>query len=361
MIEVRDALQAGGLRWEPGLPPGSADFRASARSTLAALRSRLDYPTWVVAEHVNDDWRVVEALDRPDGLRPGHVMTWSDTLCSRMVAGHGPRVAGDIAEIPAYASAPAAATLRVGSYLGVPLAHEGVVGGVLCAFDREPRPATATDLPLVELMAGMLATIRVHEARSVDFTRRVARAEADAMVDPLTQLGTRLAWNQALAEEEARCVRTGRQACVITLDLDGLKRVNDSLGHDAGDRLIRAAAIALRRTSRLCDHVVRLGGDEFGVIAVECDGDSGAALLGRIERALSASGIDASLGYSPRDPLRGLEGAWLDADAAMYADKRARRRQRVSAALADPHVVLPSQALRLTDADDTEEAVSSAR
>lgn len=360
MIEVRDALQPGGIRWEPAVPAGSADFRAAARSTLAALRARLDYPTWVVAEHVGDDWRVIEALDRPDGLRPGHVMDWADTLCSRMVAGLGPRIADNVAEIPAYAAAPAVATLRVGAYLGVPLVHEGMVGGTLCAFDREPRRSAGTDLPLVELMASMLATIRVHESRAVDFTRRVARAEADAMVDPLTQLGTRLAWNQALAEEEARCVRTARDACVITLDLDGLKRVNDSFGHDAGDRLIRAAAIALRRTSRLCDHVVRLGGDEFGVIAVECDGDSGAALLGRIERALSASGIDASLGYAPREPLRGLEGAWLDADAAMYLDKRARRRQRVSAALADPSVTLPPS-VRLVEPLAAEEAVSSAR
>ena len=361
MNEVRDALSPGGLRWEPGLPAGSADFRASARSTLSALRSRIGYSTWVVAEHAGDDWRVVEALDSPDGLRPGHVMNWDDTLCSRMVAGLGPRVAHSVVEVPAYATAPAAETLRVGAYLGVPLVHEGVVGGTLCAFDRDPQPAGNADLPLVELMASMLATIRVHESRAVESIRRVARAEADAMVDPLTQLGTRLAWNQALAEEESRCVRTGREACVITLDLDGLKRVNDSYGHDAGDRLIRAAAIALRRTSRLCDHVVRLGGDEFGVIAVECDGDSGAALLGRLERALAASGIEASLGYSPRDPVRGLEGAWLDADAAMYADKRARRRQRVSAALADPNVtVLPSPPILLEDGSQ-EERVASAR
>jgi diguanylate cyclase (GGDEF)-like protein len=336
MMELTLALQGGAVRWERPDAVAS-DFRGAAGPAMAQLRALTGLPCFVAAEIVGDEWRVIAADDEVFGLRAGMAAPWSSTLCSRVAAGTAPRVAPDVDDVPVLADAPMARSLRIAAYLGAPMTHDGHLVGAIAGFDVGPRPESlARYIGLVEAFAAALGAVRVHEQHAADVLQRAVRAEVDAMVDPLTQLGTRLAWNQALAEEDARSRRTGRPACVLTVDLDGLKRTNDYYGHEAGDRLLRAAATTLRRTSRLCDHVSRLGGDEFGIVAVECDAAAADALLVRYRAALAAAGIEASVGVAVRGSERGLEGAWHDADAAMYADKRSRRRTRLSRALSGP-------------------------
>jgi diguanylate cyclase (GGDEF)-like protein len=182
----------------------------------------------------------------------------------------------------------------------------------------------------------MLATVIELELRVSSVARRAERAEIEAHVDPLTQVGNRLAWSKVLVEEEARCRRYGRPACVISADLDMLKRANDTLGHDAGDTLLRNAALALRRVTRMCDQVSRVGGDEFAVLAVESSELEGRALLDRIAAGFMSAGVEASVGMAVRETT--LEDAWKAADAAMYRHKRRRLQDRVSAALVAPEV-----------------------
>jgi diguanylate cyclase (GGDEF)-like protein len=193
-------------------------------------------------------------------------------------------------------------------------------------------------LPTLELLAGLLATVLALELRTTDVVRRAERAEIEAHVDPLTQLGNRLAWSKALVEEEARCRRYGHSACVVSIDLDGMKRANDLHGHDAGDRLLRQAAVVLRRVSRMCDQVARVGGDEFALLAVEASELEGRGLLDRIAAAFAQAGVEASVGMAVREEHLTLDEAWKLADAAMYRHKRRRLQERVSAALAAPEV-----------------------
>lgn len=312
-----------------------ADVLAASGPILRHLQQRTGLALWVLARLRGDEWLVLDSADHGYGVRPGATYPWEATLCSRMVAGLGPRVAPRAADIPAYAAAPVRAQLPIASYIGVPLLYAGELVGTLSAFDPAPRDDDmALLLREVELMAGMLATILGQSLRAADLVRRADRAELEAHVDALTQLGNRLAWQKVLAEEEARCARYGRTACVISVDLDHLKRVNDSGGHVAGDRLLRDAAVVIRRASRLCDQVARVGGDEFAVLAVESDLLGGHAILARIQDSLAGAGIEASLGIAARVADSDLERTWQEADAAMYEQKRSRRRQRVRDALA---------------------------
>lgn len=336
MGELRrgDPGSAAGQRWAPALELAAPDFHAAARSALSYLRQRLGFSTWVVGRLIGDDWVVTEALDSHYGLRTGDRAPWSSTYCARMAGGLAPRFAPRVSEIPAYAEAALAGELPAGAYLGVPLAHDGQLLGALCALDPGPvSPSIAGELQMVELTAQLLAALLAQELASAESRRTAERAEIEAYVDPLTQLGSRLAWNTLLAEEEERCRRYERSACIVTLDLDGLKQANDTFGHEAGDRMLRQAALALRRASRMCDHVARVGGDEFAVLAVECEAEAGLRVMRRLEVSLSEHGVEASLGFAPRDPARGLIEAWQAADAAMYADKRNRRIARVQTAL----------------------------
>lgn len=101
---------------------------------------------------------------------------------------------------------------------------------------------------------------RERNARLVDELDRLSRE------DPLTAVGNRRAWEERILSELLRVKRHGGTLSVILCDLDSFKSVNDTLGHAAGDRVLRAAAALLTGRARVTDLVVRLGGDEFCVL-----------------------------------------------------------------------------------------------
>jgi diguanylate cyclase (GGDEF)-like protein len=168
----------------------------------------------------------------------------------------------------------------------------------------------------------------VAQARSAD----AAAAYALAQRDQLTDLHNRRGWVTALEHEDTRCRRYGSAASILVIDLDGLKQVNDTSGHAAGDELIALCAAVLHATSRPGDTVARTGGDEFAVLAVECDAISLRALEARFRTQLRAAGVSAAIGGATRLPDEHLADTWMRADTSMYEDKRRPGRRAASAA-----------------------------
>jgi len=135
---------------------------------------------------------------------------------------------------------------------------------------------------------------------------------------------------------------------LLFVDLDGLKRINDQLGHGFGDRAIGEAAELLRSTCRATDLVARLGGDEFVVLASNVDSESVEILKGRLERALAdvnrqprrEYSLAFSLGVASFDPAApiAMESLLVEADARMYEAKARRQRPRSRPAGALPSV-----------------------
>ena len=307
------------------------DYESAARTVLRFLHDRLGFDLWMITRAQGDDWIVLQAEDHGYGVVDGSVFRWADSFCSRMVEGQGPRVAPRSNEVPAYASAPIGRDVKIEAYIGVPLTwQDGSLFGTLCAIHPKEQPETLTkELPLVELLAAMLATILHGEMGLAAEKRRAERAVAEASLDALTGLYNRRGWNELLVDEEERCRRFGTSACVISIDLDGLKQVNDTQGHQAGDGLLRRAAIALREAVRQQDVPARFGGDEFMILGVDCDECAAATLAERIENVLRVHQIDASIGYSLRDPALGLATAVEEADQRMYDVKRSRKANRL--------------------------------
>jgi diguanylate cyclase (GGDEF)-like protein len=110
----------------------------------------------------------------------------------------------------------------------------------------------------------------------------------------------------------------------VVIDLDELKEVNDTEGHQAGDELIRRAANALNRAMRERDFVARIGGDEFAVLSTGTDPIEPEAIVERLRHQLGDYGVAASIGAARWRPGNTLEDAWRTADEAMYEDKRQR-------------------------------------
>lgn len=142
-------------------------------------------------------------------------------------------------------------------------------------------------------------------------------------------------FNRAYFDTELDRLTKGRRFPVglVMADLDGLKAVNDSLGHAAGDRLLRKAARVFTAAFRADDVAARIGGDEFGVILPEVGEEAAATVLGRVreaEAAMPADGLPLalSLGMAAARSGSEVQEALRKADERMYADKAARKSAR---------------------------------
>jgi diguanylate cyclase (GGDEF)-like protein/PAS domain S-box-containing protein len=152
-----------------------------------------------------------------------------------------------------------------------------------------------------------------------------------AQHDGLTDLPNRVLFNDRLTQAIALAERQGRQLAVMFVDLDHFKKINDSLGHDVGDKLLQSVAVRLTACVRRSDTVSRLGGDEFVVLLAQVEHAEDAAYSARkILRALAAPhiidnrsvDINVSIGVStyPNDG-QDAEALMNRADNAMYEAK----------------------------------------
>jgi diguanylate cyclase (GGDEF)-like protein len=165
-----------------------------------------------------------------------------------------------------------------------------------------------------------------------------------AALDQLTGLYNRRSAEQRLEEEMSRAIRHSRPLTLLLLDLNGLKKVNDTLGHGGGDTILCSFAERLKRAIRGSDLAARIGGDEFMVILPECRPEEVQHVLGRLEGltvnydgnqvpvTFAAGWKDYMIGETAQEFIKRV-------DEAMYADKR---NGRVDAAHeAPPTSVLP--------------------
>lgn len=152
-----------------------------------------------------------------------------------------------------------------------------------------------------------------------------------AFYDPLTGLANRQLFRDRLEHVIRRCKRSGQSAALMFLDLDGFKRINDTLGHDVGDELLSTAAGWLQGCVREEDSVARLGGDEFVVLLSEVTGSDAAAtvaenilrrLCQRIRLGEHEVGVTVSIGLAMiPDDSEDATSLMKYADLAMYRAK----------------------------------------
>lgn len=309
------------------------NFTAAATAALAFLRERFPFNLWMLNRTRADHCVVLATAGNGYNVHTGDMLHWPDMLCYQMVAGHGARYVPHVAQSATYSPVKLARDWGIGAYLGVPLArYDGSVFGTISAIHPAPLPDDLSgQLPMVELIARMLSTLLEVELQAARQARLTERAQADALTDCLTGLYNRRGWDQLLAAEESRCGRYAHPACVISIDLDELKLVNDSSGHASGDELLRKTAKVLQRAVREHDVLARVGGDEFAVLGVEVEAEGEIALAGRIDNALAVARIRASIGLASRDPSHGLLHAWQLADQRMYAQKQRHKKLRATA------------------------------
>lgn len=301
-------------------------FDGACAAVVDYLKDAVPLGYWSVSRYDGERQVYLQVRDDAYGTRAGDSHAWEGSLCRRMVAG-APQIAPDVAAVPEYLEAQITGQLDIGAYVGVPLqSHDGQVFGTLCGLDPDPQDeGLAGQQPLLRLLGALLTTILQADLARAESERAAERAEREAETDALTGLRNRRGWDRLIAVEEQRLRAFGDPAAVVVLDLDGLKAVNDTTGHTAGDALIRRTAQVLRAQLRDHDVVARLGGDEFGIVATGITPSQVPSLVARLRRALADAGVSASVGHSLYGLGSGLLAAWGQADLGMYADKERRR------------------------------------
>jgi diguanylate cyclase (GGDEF)-like protein len=176
-----------------------------------------------------------------------------------------------------------------------------------------------------------LATAMLLAALGFVLGKQTDRLLMLSSTDPLTGLLNRRAFRRRLHEEIQRAIRYRSSLSLLLLDLDGLKQINDTQGHAAGDRAIQSVAAAITRTLRRSDYAARWGGDEFAVVAPNASFSAARATATRLAaqvRERGASGetpVAISIGIASFDPVRRTPGDVDDlvaaADEALYAAK----------------------------------------
>ena len=213
--------------------------------------------------------------------------------------------------------------------LAVPVPLRGGVGAVLELYSAGP-------LPLDAATATMLTAVGSQLARVLERDRAESRLTHQALHDPLTGLANRTLFGDRLDHALARADRGAGPLSVLFMDLDDFKAVNDSLGHAAGDRLLRDVAARLQRCVRDEDTVARLGGDEFAVVVERTPGTREADRLAeRILQAFATPfGVDsaelnigASIGIADTHHAATPGELMRNADLAMYSAKARGKRQ----------------------------------
>jgi len=173
------------------------------------------------------------------------------------------------------------------------------------------------------------------EHRSLQLRESQRQLEQIAYVDPLTGLANRRLFEDEMRERIKVITTSGGCFTLLLIDLDGFKKINDTLGHDAGDALLKVTAKRLVAAVRETDHVARLGGDEFAVVLAQtCELLSVEIVCRRILKSITepvpfrdtTMRVSASIG-SARCPGQGTasDSLYKSADLALYEAKASGR------------------------------------
>lgn len=207
----------------------------------------------------------------------------------------------------------------------LPLFKDEILLGALSVYSTSLRAYSDDQIRLLETVTRLASD-------ALGNAMHHARAESNALTDPLTGLPNARSLHLRFEEEVARAKRNGRPFQVIMLDLDDFKLVNDTFGHKLGDRMLREVAALVHAQLREYDFLARYAGDEFVAIVPDLAGPQVDELRERIEEVVAGFSINvraqgkARVGISVGASIYGVDGETLDqllvaADQAMYRAK----------------------------------------
>lgn len=301
--------------------------------------SGLDSAYLTTIDLSRDEQRILYAhnageMNMPEGL----AVPWEDTLCKRALD-EGRPFTPNVSQC--WGDSDAARALGIETYISTPIRlGNGDLYGTLCAASSKSQEPSPDVKRLLALFATLIAQNVERERLLQALVASNQALAVQARTDELTGLYNRRALLEELGRMLAMGKRSGVSVFVVFVDLDGLKAINDSRGHEVGDALIVQVGKALRSSLREEDFAARIGGDEYIVVGpgpMQADSAPDAASAFR-DRVAAATKITLTVGDLRLDypgasvGLAVVQPGAMDAvqaldaaDAAMYQVKRERR------------------------------------
>ncbi len=220
--------------------------------------------------------------------------------------------------------------IGIKSMIVIPLIYNNEVVGVLKVLSGKADHFSDEDIDILELMSGLIAAEMFNAMKNEE-----SELFYKATHDSLTGISNRSLFYDRLRQKLSRALRKHEEFGIISLDMDGLKEINDNYGHRAGDAAIKEIAFRIRNTLGELDTVSRLGGDEFGIIVANVvNRNDIISLIHQIDSEITKPfefenfkiDLRASVGYAhfKEDGIE-LEVLIEKADKSMYEVKRERK------------------------------------
>ncbi len=217
-------------------------------------------------------------------------------------------------------------TWFVGKRTGFAAAGTSVIIGFFITLRQIPGSIAYWDL-VIRFALYVSSTLMISQLKMLyDRERQLSR------LDPLTKIENRRAFFEAASRAKSFSERNDVPLSIAYLDVDSFKQLNDRFGHRTGDKILTAAAVAIRKALRPTDLVARLGGDEFAVLLPATDRGAADLVLSRIcleiDRAMQERGWPATVSIGAESfsaPFGSISEMLQAADAAMYAVKQSKK------------------------------------
>lgn len=165
---------------------------------------------------------------------------------------------------------------------------ESRLEGLLGTMDQHRQQRDAREQEVAAKLQGLAERVAHMEQEAQGYREHLEEQRQKALIDPLTGLPNRAAWSERLEQEESRWREVGGEMLLAMLDLDHFKSINDSYGHQAGDKVLKIIAGELRKRLRPDDFIARFGGEEFVLLMPGTSLKDGIGLMERLRAAIEA-------------------------------------------------------------------------
>jgi diguanylate cyclase (GGDEF)-like protein len=318
----------------PTAPPDATSLEEVVSRVLLDLTRQFHVPLAVAYLRIRDERRFVAYGSVPD-TAPS--LDWSHVLelLPHAAGGDDPLLVPDLEHHPLLGSRTTPSAIR--GFAGVPLARPGGgPWGALGVFDAKALALAPDDIDAFAAFARDVAmeidqlfgTPPESGPATPELDERFEALEQLAATDPLTGLANRRGCEKSIAGEISRAERERKPLSCIMLDIDRFKQVNDTMGHQVGDQVLRELSAMLRQSVRAYDIVARWGGEEFLVVLPGADLEAARQLAERIRvgvQKLPTSTVTISAGAAEFDADYDFEATLRTADRRMYEAKAAGR------------------------------------
>lgn len=264
-------------------------FDVQIQELLTMGLERFDLDIAILAR-IEDGLYTVEHCVVPDGveLTSGVEFDFDITYCHITCNAQAPVAIENVGKHDTYASHPAYQSFGLESYIGIPIRINGKLYGTLnfSSPDAYPRAFQDVDIDVLQLMASWIEVELIRRQQEQELKELNEKLVKKAYEDSLTEIPNRRAMFKHLNKEINRMYRSQGQACLVLMDIDFFKKINDQYGHQMGDDVLFAVANAISHAKRDYDYVARFGGEEFLLWLPGIDVNEATSVCERIQQAV---------------------------------------------------------------------------